>query len=159
MKVAQKRSRSKVEPYSFGQYSISFESYHYPRIPQTSPRYALQRYNKRYDPGYDLDTLGYGGKSTIATIQKARPWYTSVLPFCFFSNFTARSSIFGSSTLRDAEQAKKLVLNSPRILLNYKNGKICVSYPEDTLHIQGRIHIQIFYLRTMTVAVVCLDSC
>ena len=83
---------------------------------------------------------------------------TSVLPFCFFSNFTARSSIFGSSTLRDAEQAKNLVLNSLRILLNYKNGKICVSYPEDTLRIQGRIHIQIFYLRTMVVAVVCLDS-
>ena len=86
------------------------------------------------------------------------PAYTSVLPFCFFFNFTARSSIFGSSTLRDAEQAKNLVLNSPRILLNYKNGKICISYPEDTLRIQGRIHIQIFYLRAMAVAVVCLDS-
>ena len=66
--------RQKVAPYSFGHYSVSFARYDYPRIPQTSPRYALQRYNKRYDPGYDLDTLGYGGKSTIATIQKARPW-------------------------------------------------------------------------------------
>ena len=60
----------KVAPYSFGHYSVSFARYDYPRIPQTSPRYALQRYNKRYDPGYDLDTLGYGEKSTIATIQK-----------------------------------------------------------------------------------------
>ena len=45
--------------YSFGHYSVSFERYDYPRIPQTSPRYALQIYNKRYDHGYDLDTLGY----------------------------------------------------------------------------------------------------
>ena len=57
--------------YSFGHYSVSFGGYDYPRIPQTSPRYALQRYNKRYDPEYDLDMLGYGGKSTIATRQKA----------------------------------------------------------------------------------------
>ena len=75
-----------------------------------------------------------------------------------FPNVSRRSPIFEVSTLRDAEQAKNLVLNSPRILLNYKNGKICVSYPEDTLRIQGRIYIQIFYLRTMAVAVVCLDS-
>ena len=52
-----------------------------------------------------------------------------------FPNVSRRSPIFEVSTLRDAEQAKNLVLNSPRILLNYKNGKICVSYPEDTLHI------------------------
>ena len=43
----------------------------------------------------------------------------------------------------DAPDEKIWMLNSPRILLNYKNGKICVSYPEDTLRIQGRIHIQI----------------
>ena len=70
--------------YSFGHYSVSFERYDYPRIPQTSPRYALQRYNKRYDPGYDLDTLGYGGKSTIATIPKARP---CVLPNVFSHSY------------------------------------------------------------------------
>ena len=52
-----------------------------------------------------------------------------------FPNVSRRSPIFEVSTLRDAEQAKNLVLNSPRILLNYKNGKICVSYPEDTLRI------------------------
>ena len=56
--------------YSFGHYSVSFARYDYPRIPQTSPRYALQRYNKRYDPRYDLDMLGYGGKSTIATTKR-----------------------------------------------------------------------------------------
>ena len=84
-------------PYSFGHYSVSFARYYYPRIPQTSPRYALQRYNKRYGPGYDLDTLGYGEKSTIATIQKR----TVVLSWCIIkntilaalgSNFSARTS-------------------------------------------------------------------
>ena len=44
--------------------------------------------------------------------------YTSVLPFCFFSNFTARSSIFGSSTLNDALDDKFWMLNFRRILLN-----------------------------------------
>ena len=61
----------KVEPYSFGQCPVTFESYDYPRIPQTSPRYALQRYNKRYDPRYDLDMLRYAGKHLIATVAKS----------------------------------------------------------------------------------------
>ena len=40
------------------------------RHPQGS--YALQRYNKRYDSRFDLDTLGYDEKSTIATRAAAR---------------------------------------------------------------------------------------
>ena len=44
--------------------------------------------------------------------------YTSMIPFCFFSNFTARSSIFGSSTLNDALDDKFWMLNFRRILLN-----------------------------------------
>ena len=63
---------AKIRLYSFGQCSVSFASYDYPRAPQTPPRYALQRYNKRYDHGYDLDTLGYDEKSTIATRAAAR---------------------------------------------------------------------------------------
>ena len=81
-----------------------------------------------------------------------------MIPFCFFSNFTARSSIFRSSTLNDALDDKFWMLNFRRILLNSKNAKKCFSYPEDTLHIQDHIHIQIFDLWVMTVLVVCLDS-
>ena len=61
---------AKIRLYSFGQCSVSFARYDYPRIPQTSPRYALQRYNKRYDPGYDLDTLGYAKKCYFCTKKR-----------------------------------------------------------------------------------------